>query len=197
MSHYYLNDEALEERNFSFDYTFLGYRVIFKSNSGVFSKKRVDFGTHVLLKNLPVFTKEKILDMGCGLGVIGLLIGKAYPTTVIDLVDINKRALELANISAKINNINNVHFIESNLYNNVTNKYNVIISNPPIRAGKKVVYSIFEDGFNYLEKKGIIYTVIQKKQGAESLIKKMEEIYNNVVIVAKEKGYYVLSSQKE
>ena len=74
--------------------------------------------------------------------------------------------------------------------------YDVIISNPPIRAGKKVVFEIVERAKEHLKLNGFIYVVIQKKQGADSMKKKMEEVYGNIEIIAREKGYYIFKSIK-
>ncbi len=167
MSHYFINDDTLKSKLRTFRYTFQKVTLEFTSDSGVFAKDRVDFGTHVLLQHLPPFAEEQVLDIGCGVGVIGLLVAKAYPKTKITLS-----------------------------YQNITGQYNVILSNPPIRAGKQVVHAIVLDAIHYLKDNGIIMVVIQKKQGAESLQKKMEEIYQNVSVMAKEKGYFILKSIK-
>jgi 16S rRNA (guanine1207-N2)-methyltransferase len=171
----------------------------FATDSGVFSKGTVDFGSRVLIdtfstENLPEGT---VLDIGCGYGPIGLAL--AYATNrKVEMVDINERAVHLAQQNAALNQLTNVTIHSSNLYEEVLEKnYAAIVSNPPIRAGKKVVHAILAGAYERLLPKGTLTIVIQKKQGAPSAQKKMVEVFGNAEIVAKEKGYYVIKSVKE
>ena len=196
MSHYFVNDKNLKNEYRSFEYNFKDKRLKFTSNTGVFSKDRLDFGTHVMLQALPDFTsKNTLLDVGCGVGCIGIPLAKVYSNLNITMIDVNERCIELSKKNAEDNNVK-VCVLLSDLYENVNSKYDVIISNPPIRAGKKVVFGVVEEGYNFLNGKGEIYIVIQKKQGADSMKKKMEEVYGNVEVIAKEKGYYIFKSIK-
>ena len=197
MNHYYTNNVNLKSEIRTVKYTYKGNTISFKTNSGVFSKEHIDFGTNVLLNSLEDLSfYDNLLDVGCGYGTIGLSIAKAYNTLRVDMVDINERAVELTNLNAKENGIKNATAKVSNIYDNVSGTYDIIISNPPIRAGKKVVFEIVEKAKDYLNLNGFIYVVIQKKQGAPSLINKMEEVYGNTEIINKEKGYYIIKSVK-
>lgn len=197
MNHYYTNNTDLKSEIRTIKYTYKNATVSFKTDSGVFSKEHIDFGTNVLLNSLEdLSTYKKLLDVGCGYGTIGLSIAKAYNHLLVDMVDINERAVRLANLNAKENKIDNAVAITSNIYENVRGTYDVVISNPPIRAGKKVVFEIVEKAKEHLNLNGFIYVVIQKKQGAPSLINKMEEVYGNIEIINKEKGYYIIKSVK-
>lgn len=196
MSHYFVNDKNLINEYRNFEYNFKGKRIKFTSNTGVFSKDRLDFGTHVLLQALPDFSSKKtLLDVGCGVGCIGIPLAKAYSNLDITMIDVNERCIELSKKNAVDNNVE-VNVILSDLYENVNSKYDVIVSNPPIRAGKKVVFGVVEEGYKFLNNEGEIYIVIQKKQGADSMKKKMEEVYGNIEIIAREKGYYIFKSIK-
>ncbi|HHU55113.1 MAG TPA: class I SAM-dependent methyltransferase [Acholeplasmataceae bacterium] len=197
MSHYFINDENLKSNEFTFDYDYFNNKLKFISDYGVFSKNRVDFGTHLLLNSFTSIPEGLCLDLGCGIGVIGLALAKQFKKCFIHMVDINKRALSLATKNAKLNNIDNCKIYESNLYDNINDTFDLIVSNPPIRAGKKIVHQIIDDGYSKLNNDGFIYIVIQKKQGAPSLIKKMEEVFGNVEIINKKNGYYVIVSKKE
>lgn len=198
MSHYYKFDPNLESDIKEIFYDYRGEKLKFLTDAGVFSKDRVDFGTNVLLNAITDedLINKKIIDVGCGYGVIGLCVAKRYPTTVVDLVDVNLRALELTNINKESNKIENARIYESNAYSSVVDKYDLIITNPPIRAGKDVVWNIVIGGYEFLNSGGAIYVVIQKKQGAPSLIKEMNSIYKEVLIVEKKNGYNIIKGVK-
>ena len=170
----------------------------FYTDAGVFSKTAVDFGTQLLLETLDFNseTKGRLLDVGCGYGPMGLAYAKTTGYNVM-MVDINQRAVALAQKNAQLNQINNVEIMQSNLYEQVSGQFVGIISNPPIRAGKKVVHQILSESIQYLQPKGTLTIVIQKKQGASSAKEKMNSIFGNVTILAKKKGYYILQSVKE
>ena len=169
----------------------LGNKFTFLTDNGVFSKDGLDFGSRLLLESIPLEeVGGKILDMGCGYGVFGIVISK-LTSAHVDMVDVNLRALHLATRNAKENGVSNVSIFESNVYQNVSSKYSSIVTNPPIRAGKKVVYDIVMNAKNYLEKDGKLFLVIRKEQGAKSLIVDLKKIYN-VEIVAKKKGFFIL-----
>lgn len=197
MSHYYISDDKLASNPITFNYTYQGHNLVFQSDLGVFSKDRVDFGTNVLLNSLPVMDGLKIIDVGCGVGTIGLAVAKANPHSFVTLVDVNTRALELAKLNANQNKVKNVEIIESDIYSNVGGFYDIIITNPPIRAGKKVVHKIVEDGYNKLNQNGKIYLVIQKKQGAPSMKEKLLTIFGNCEELTKKNGYFIYCSKKE
>ncbi len=163
----------------------------FKTDNGVFSKNNFDRGTAILLKYLEIKESYKTaLDLGCGYGVIGIYLSKAFKIDV-DMVDINKRAVNLTNENIKLNDVIASVFL-SDGFANVNKKYDLIITNPPIRAGKKVVYQFFEDAKKYLTKNGVFYTVINKKHGAASALQKLETVYQKVEIINKKKGFYVI-----
>ena len=169
----------------------LGNKFTFLTDNGVFSKDGLDFGSRLLLESIPLEeVGGKILDMGCGYGVLGIVISK-LTSAHVDMVDVNLRALHLATRNAKENSVSNVSIFESNVYQNVSSKYSSIVTNPPIRAGKKVVYDIVMNAKNYLEDDGKLFLVIRKEQGAKSLIVDLEKIYT-VDILKKSKGFFII-----
>lgn len=196
MSHYYENDPNLKSNIKNIDYTYYGNVINYQVDLGVFSKDRVDFGTNVLLQSLPTFTNEKVLDVGCGYGAIGIAIAKVYLNCDVMMCDVNLRAISLTEKNIKLNNVKNAKVIESNTYENINDKYDIIITNPPIRAGKKVVMDICLNAIDHLKEDGKIYIVINKKHGAESLLKNMKERYKNVDILNKKNGYFVIEGRK-
>lgn len=166
----------------------------FNSDNGVFCKDRLDFGTRLLLENIDWDNVSgPILDVGCGYGPIGIIANKITDFET-DMCDVNKRAIHLTEMNIKENNANCSVF-ESNCYESVNKVYNTIITNPPIRAGKKIVYEIVFGAKKYLSDSGSLYLVIHKDQGAKSLLKDLEKEYQ-VEILEKEKGFFVIKCKK-
>lgn len=169
----------------------LGNKFTFLTDNGVFSKDGLDFGSRLLLESIPAEeVGGKILDMGCGYGVFGIVLAKVTGASA-DMVDVNLRALHLAQRNAKINGVSNVKVFESYTYQNINTKYSVIVTNPPIRAGKKVVYDIVMNAKDYLEDNGKLFLVIRKEQGAKSLIVDLKKVYT-VCVLEKSKGFYII-----
>lgn len=197
MGHYFVNDPNLKSNKKQVRYTFLGVEATFNSDNGVFSKDRVDFGTNVLLNSLEDLSNiNTVLDVGCGIGVIGISLAKKYKHLDVHMVDINERAVLLTNENIKLNKLDNAKAYISNVYGDVKGVYDMIISNPPIRAGKEVVHGIALGAKDKLNVNGFFYAVVQKKQGADSFKKKLEEVYGNVEIVNKDSGYIIFKSIK-
>lgn len=174
--------------------TLLRQSFTFLTDSGVFSKKMVDYGSQVLLNTLDFEKGKTLLDLGCGYGPLGISLAKVQgvkPT----MVDINNRAIDLAKQNAQKNGVE-ADIFQSNIYEKVNGTFDYIISNPPIRAGKQVVHTIISESINYLKVDGNLTIVIQKKQGAPSAKAKMEEVFGNVEILKRDKGYYILRSEK-
>ncbi|MBM7573101.1 class I SAM-dependent methyltransferase [Aquibacillus albus] len=171
----------------------------FTSDYGVFSKGEVDFGSRTLIDSfIEPRVDGDILDLGCGYGPIGLSLAKVYPSRKIVLCDINERALALAEKNAKQNDIENVEFkISDRLEAFPNRKFAAVATNPPIRAGKSVVHQMFQDSYEALVPNGELWVVIQKKQGAPSAQRKLEELFGNADIVVKNKGYFILCAKKE
>lgn len=198
-NHYYTENPNLAHNLEQWSFELRGKKFRFLTDSGVFSRNTVDFGSRVLIdafewNDLP---EGRVLDVGCGYGPIGLTLA-SVSGKIVEMIDINQRAVTLAQENAKKNQIENVDIHTSNIYENVhETQYAAILSNPPIRAGKKVVHEILSEAYPLLVTGGTLTVVIQKKQGAPSAEKKMAEVFGNVEILTKNKGYYILKSIKE
>ena len=173
--------------------TLLGQSFTFLTDSGVFLKNGRLWESSPF-KYLDFEKGKTLLDLGCGYGPLGISLAKVQgvkPT----MVDINNRAIDLAKQNAQKNGVE-ADIFQSNIYEKVNGTFDYIISNPPIRAGKQVVHTIISESINYLKVDGNLTIVIQKKQGAPSAKAKMEEVFGNVEILKRDKGYYILRSEK-
>ncbi len=196
MPHYFSeNNDTLKSNPTEIAFSVNGTNMRFITDVGVFSKDNLDRGTKVLLDYLVIEDHVKsVLDLGCGYGTVGIYLAKKYQLNV-DMIDVNKRAIELSKKNAQLNDVK-TNVFESNGFSNVTGKYDLIITNPPIRAGKKVYYQFFSDGVNHLNEFGSFILVINKKHGAMSAIKYLETIYKSVEIIGKSKGFQVVLCKK-
>ena len=196
MSHYFVNDESVVSRPRSIVYSINGVDFSFESDNGVFSKNELDKGSELLIKTLlPIDLGKSLLDLGCGIGVIGLTLAYFHPGLNVYLSDVNTRALSLCSANAKSLKLSQqVTILQSDIYTKVEGKFDSIVSNPPIRAGKKVTYEIYRGALEHLNDGGSLYIVIRKQQGAISVKSYLEQLFGNVTVLAREKGYFILKS---
>lgn len=197
MSYYFTSDPNKTINRKKINFRFSGVLRTFISDDGVFSKSTLDYGSRVLLETLLKEDIEgDIVDMGCGLGYIGVLLKEYKPEISLTMVDVNETAVILAKENSELYHQKN-RVICSNGFENITENFDVIVSNPPIRVGKKVMYKIFADGYSHLKKNGIMYLVIKRKQGAESAIKYLQSINFVVEVINKEGGYWIIKASKK
>lgn len=192
MSQYFEDNNKLKDEKKLITIKFKDKYYKLYTDSGVFSKDKLDYGTKLLLENITAKNLEgSILDLGCGYGVIGIIIASNYPNTQIDMCDITNRAIILSEENTKNLNLNNTNIIKSNIYENIDKKYNYIITNPPIRAGKDILKKFLFGAKDYLEDNGELWFVMRKDHGVKSMIKELEKVYN-VEIKEKSKGFYIV-----
>ena len=197
MSHYFHNDSSLDHKVKGIDLFIRNMSFRFQTDLGVFSKDSIDFGTRTLIEHIEIpDSATTVIDMGCGYGPIGIVVAKLYPNTKVYLYDVNERAVDLARKNAVENKAENIMVTASFLFEHVTVTADVIITNPPIRAGKITIFRLYEDAFKALNVGGLFYAVIQKKQGAPSTVVKLKELFGNCEIVDRSKGYWVLLARK-
>ena len=194
MEHYFTNNSHLKSEIRTISYENKGIVFTFFSDLGVFSKDKIDYGSRVLVETIIQQGKKynNILDVGCGYGFIGIVLGKLNEASVV-FTDVNKRALHLSERNIKENKIKG-EIVLSNAYENITETYDLIVTNPPIRAGKEVVLNIIRDARKHLKEDGELWFVIRKDQGVKSIIKCVEDIYKTEV-VKKDKGFYIVRAK--
>ena len=173
------------------EFDFRGAHLRFRTDAGVFSRGELDPGTRLLLDALPELSGG-ILDLGCGWGAIGVSLAKTMPETRVTMADVNLRALELAAGNAQGNGVS-CETVESDGFAGLADRvFDAVITNPPIRAGKQVIYKMFADARDHLRPGGALYLVIRKQQGAESCIRYLQSIGYEVEKLDRSAGYWVL-----
>lgn len=193
MNHYFINDPTLKTEIHYFSYTFKNKEYRFMSDNGLFSKEHVDYASNLLINNIGELNGN-LLDMGCGYGIMGIVLAGAYNLT-LTLADVNEKAVEFAEKNAINNNVK-AECIVSDCFEKINKKYDNIVINPPIHAGKSIIYKMYEDANEHLNINGRLFIVIQKKHGAESTNAKLMDIFNNCNILYKKKGFFIFECTK-
>lgn len=193
MAHYFTNEENLKSEIEKVIAEINGIPFYFYTDNGVFSKGELDFGTELLLKNFKYDNpnNKTLLDIGCGCGPIGIYA--SHLGFAVDMSDVNKRAIHLSEMSLKEQGLN-ANVFESDAYKNITNKYDYIVSNPPIRVGKEKLYEIVMNAKEHLKDGGSLWIVVRKQQGAESMLRDMKNAYKTVEVIAKKKGFFIIKA---
>ena len=194
--HYYTNNPTSEHEERSFRAVFAGRVLAFDTDAGVFSKQHVDPGSELLCKALPDTLSGRVLDMGCGWGAMTIMTLARFPKAQVTMADVNERALALA-VSNVAKNRMEAAAILSDGFEKVEGEFDAVITNPPIRAGKAVIYKMFEDAKEHLVSGGALYLVIRKQQGAPSALKFLKELYGKAEVIERDGGYWIIECIKE
>ena len=195
MSHYYDFDNNLKSNKRVVSMYLNDIKLSFTTDIGVFSNSEIDYGSFTFLKALLKEEKVKtLLDVGCGYGTLGITLKYFDKCDEVDMVDINERAVLLTKENIENYKFSNSNCFVSNGFESITKKYDRIVINPPIRAGKEVIYKMYEQASISLVPGGSFWIVIQQKHGAPSTIKKLETLFKKVEITYKKKGFYIIKS---
>lgn len=196
--HYFTPEPDAAHEISSWQTRFAGLDLTFETDRQVFSRLALDYGTRYLLETIleqpPLY--GRILDLGCGYGPVGIVLKRRYPHVEMIMSDVNHRAVALARRNLRLNHIQYVDVIQSDGLTSVSGRFDTIVLNPPIRAGKAVVYRLFAEAAAALTDTGRFYIVIQKKQGAPSAEKALMDLGLTVERLGRSAGYWVLCAGK-
>lgn len=193
MSHYFIEDNSLKQNIKKFPYYYKDNEFIFTTNSGLFSKDHADPASDILLKNIPALSGS-LLDMGCGYGLIGIVLAKTCSLQLTQ-ADVNQAAVDLTKLNCEQNNVESV-VVKSDCFGNISGSFDTIVINPPIHAGKAVTYKMYGDSPAHLNPGGKLYIVTLKKHGAGSTLEKLKSVFGNCETLYKKKGVYVFCCTK-
>lgn len=196
MPHYFDENQDSEIRTSRITADLRGNILNFKTASGMFSPKKVDIGTRILIEHAIIpETKLKILDLGCGYGPVGIAIAKAYPESEIVMTDINKRAVSAAKYNIKLNKIHNAKALQGNMFEKIVKKFDIILLNPPQHAGKQVCIEMIHNSKRFLKDKGLFQLVCRHNKGGKSLSEEMSKVFGNLTTIVKRSGFRVYVSK--
>ena len=189
--HYYTSTPTSAHEARSFRAVFAGRVLAFDTDAGVFSKQHVDPGSELLCGALPEELSGDVLDMGCGWGAMTMLTLARFPKLNITMADVNERALSLAVANVEKNHMQ-ARAVLSDGFERIEGMFDAVITNPPIRAGKAVIYKMFEDAKAHLKPGGMLVLVIRKQQGAPSALKFLKTLYRKAEVIARDGGYWII-----
>ena len=198
MQHYFIDKDHKESDFFEFNDSVLDLNLCFRSCDSIFSKNKIDDGTRSLLNAIQkhCILNGHGLDLGCGLGVIAIALIKKFGVT-FDMVDINNTAVKLSKENLIKNNVQkSANVFNSDGFNSVENMYDFIVTNPPIKTGKKLLFDLMSGAYEHLKDNGQLILVIRKDHGMESLKKHINSIFGNCEIIERNKGFYILKAVK-
>ena len=194
--HYFSSKPSSKEQRKELYGKLRGHSIKLITSSGIFSKDRVDDGTRLLIEKCHINnTKGTILDLGCGYGVIGITIKKTFPETTVICSDINERAVRLTTENAALNNVE-ITTIQSNVYEAIQEKLDVVLVNLPRNAGKEVCLKMIDGAYERLNKKGTLQVVAKHQRGGKTYKQYMEKTFTNCETIARSNGYHVYKSTK-
>jgi len=201
MAHYYDENPTTKSDRKIIPYRMNGINFEFVTDTDVFSRNGVDFGSNLMIEEMIKDIKESgkfpasFMDLGCGVGVVGVVMKSVFMKMEVTGADVNSRAVSLSNENARLNGVK-CDFVISDGFGKIEKKFDVVATNPPVRAGKQTIFRFYEEAYEHLNEGGAIYVVLQRKQGAPSTEKKLIEIFGNCVTIGIDAGYRVMKSVK-
>ncbi len=200
MEHYYTEQPESKLKIKEISYEVKGLNLMFLTSTSVFSKKKIDFATDLLIRSARIRNDGNLLDLGCGYGVVGITIKKLYPKIKVFMTDINKRAVMLSKRNAELNNVE-VKIFQGNLFEPLRKElkppfFDYILLNPPMSAGRKICMEMINQSHEWLKSKGSLQVVARHKKGGKTLMQYMERVFGNIETIARKKGFHVYYSVK-
>jgi 16S rRNA (guanine1207-N2)-methyltransferase len=196
MGHYFENNLPKHSKQYRIQYQFNEHSFTLHASSGVFSRQHLDPGSRLLIQVLLTENLEgSCLDLGCGYGPVGLTLARLNPQSKWTLADVNERAVIDAKENAQRLGLTNLQILMSDGFQELTRLFDVIAFNPPIRAGKKTIYRLYQEAKQHLNANGTLYIVIRKDKGAASHETYLLTLFSKVTRRDRDKGYLVLCAQ--
>lgn len=200
MAHYFDRQPQSGHKPRTIKFNMAGRDFQFQTDSGVFARTEVDYGSRLLLESVVKDLDKpygKVLDLGCGYGVIGIVFKRLYPHLQVVMADINRRALELARGNAVLNQVKFIEIIESDGLAAIPGSFDLVLLNPPVRSGKDNIFRLYKEAMGSLVAGGSLYIVLQKKQGAVSTENYLRTLSSRVEKINRSAGYWIIKAEKD
>jgi 16S rRNA G1207 methylase RsmC len=194
MVDHYFSSSPKSDANYGLIRTsFFGKNFEFITASSVFSKRRIDTGTQLLIESMVLPERGSVLDIGCGYGAVGIVAARVNSKVQVYMTDVNTRAVSLAKKNIEKNRIVNAKAQCGHLYETVKNlKFDCILSNPPVSAGMETVKTIITEAPKNMEKEATFEMVIRSKIGAKIFPELFNNTFGNCTVIARESGFRLL-----
>jgi len=194
MGDHYFSSSPKSEANYSLIRAkFFDKNFEFITASSIFSKRRIDTGTQLLIKSMILPEKGTILDIGCGYGAVGIAAASFNSKLQVYMTDINTRAISLTKKNIEKNKIINAKAQYGHLYEPVKDlKFDCILSNPPVSAGMETVKNIITQAPKNMQTGATFEMVIRSKIGAKTFPELFTNTFGNCTIISRESGFRVL-----
>lgn len=197
VEHYFASSPKSEARYGLIRANLCGRSFEFMTASSVFSKRKIDSGTRLLIESMSLPKTGLLLDIGCGYGAVGIVAAKLNLNLQVCMTDVNMRAVSLARKNIELNKIRNANVRYGCLFEPVEGTlFDCILSNPPVSAGMDTVKAIITGAPKVMAKEATFQMVIRSKIGAKSLPELFVETFGNCSVLARESGFRVLKAQK-
>ncbi|MHA1144694.1 MAG: class I SAM-dependent methyltransferase [Candidatus Helarchaeota archaeon] len=194
--HYFTESPSSDIKLFQIKCTLRNFPFSFTTSSGIFSPKRIDPGTALLIQNAIIPRNGKILDIGTGYGVIGVVLATVCPKCRVLMTEINERAVWLAKENVRRSGVKNAAVLKSNFYNSIKETdFDLIISNPPLKLGHDPIFMFISESYKFLAQGGSLQLVIRKNH--VRIISHVSDVFSDVKVLASKKGYKVISARKK
>ncbi|MCQ2482023.1 MAG: methyltransferase [Clostridia bacterium] len=206
MPHYYDESPVTKSDKKTIEYRINGMNFEFVTDTNVFSRNEIDYGSDFLLQKMAEDLKKdgrltsgkSFLDLGCGYGPVGIVMKSIFKGLTVTQTDVNERAVGLARTNAERNRTPIHSIVSGSVLEHLdkSDMFDIVATNPPVRAGKSTVFEFYSQAYEHMNDGGIIYVVLQRKQGAPSTEKKLTELFGNCETLGVSGGYRVMKSVK-
>lgn len=174
-----------------------GLELEFLTASGVFSYRRIDTGTRLLVESMTLPERGAALDLGCGYGVIGITAARLNPSLDVWMTDVNERALLLAEENVRRNRAKNARVLKGFLYEALGGiSFEAILTNPPISAGLRVLEQLVEGSLRHLRPGGSLQMVVRTNKGGRHAARLLDQYYGGFKVTARKGGYRILKAER-